>query len=110
MFRFFSASCLVSYIVNFFIIAEPRESLHPAIAHYTGRDGSQNWPGCEGRDPLELEVGDGLVGGMVGRENVITQAAAAYLLKSLSRFAFLLISITSVLLTGCEFLCHPLPL
>jgi E3 ubiquitin-protein ligase HERC2 len=30
-------------------------SLHPSIDRITGRDGSQNWPGCEGREPLVLE-------------------------------------------------------
>jgi hypothetical protein len=30
-------------------------SLHPTIEKFCGRDGSQNWPGCEGRPELELE-------------------------------------------------------
>jgi hypothetical protein len=29
--------------------------LHPTIEKFCGRDGSQNWPGCEGRPELELE-------------------------------------------------------
>jgi hypothetical protein len=32
-----------------------RQSLHPTVEKYTGRDGNQNWPGCEGRPPLEID-------------------------------------------------------
>lgn len=34
------------------------ESLHPIIEKFTGRDGSENWPGCGGRPPLTLEAND----------------------------------------------------
>ena len=35
--------------------ADSGSNLHPAFDRFTGRDGAQNWPGCEGRDSLILE-------------------------------------------------------
>ena len=36
-------------------------SLHPAVTSYSGRDGTQNWPGCEGRPELVLDSNNFLI-------------------------------------------------
>ena len=32
-----------------FLATGTRTSLHPSIQSFSGRDGSQTWPGCEGK-------------------------------------------------------------